>query len=104
MKAVRIHERGGPEVLRYEDAEEPRLRPDQVLIKVRACALNRLDLFVRGGGPGVKLTLPHILGSDAAGEVARSRRAVYEDQKRPASAACAGVQLPPVRVLRLRPR
>ncbi len=70
MKAVRIHEHGGPEVLRHEDAEEPRLRPDQVLIKVRACSLNRLDLFVRGGVPGAKLTLPHILGSDAAGEVA----------------------------------
>ncbi len=69
MKAVRIHEHGSPEVLRYEDAEEPQLRSDQVRVRVRACALNRLDLFVRGGVPGAKLTLPHILGSDAAGEV-----------------------------------
>lgn len=70
MKAVRIYKHGGPEVLRYEDVEQPHLHPDQVLVKVRACSLNRLDLFVREGVPGAKLTLPHILGSDASGEVA----------------------------------
>lgn len=70
MKAVRIHQHGGPDVLKYEDAPEPRIRADQVLVKVRACALNHLDLFVRGGLPGLKLEMPHILGSDAAGEVA----------------------------------
>ena len=69
MKAVRIHEHGGPEVLRYEDAPEPKPRPDEVLLRVRACSLNHLDLFVRGGLPGLKLKMPHILGSDAAGEV-----------------------------------
>ncbi len=68
MKAVRIHEFGGAEVLKYEDVPDPELRKDQVLIRVRACALNHLDLFVRQGLPGVKL--PHILGSDVAGEVA----------------------------------
>ncbi len=68
MKAVRIHEFGGPEVLKYEDVPDPELRKDQVLVRVRACALNHLDLFVRAGLPGVKL--PHILGSDIAGEVA----------------------------------
>jgi NADPH:quinone reductase-like Zn-dependent oxidoreductase len=67
MKAVRIHEFGGPEVLRYEDAPDPVLRKDQVLVRVRACALNHLDLWVRGGLKGV--SLPHILGSDVAGEV-----------------------------------
>ena len=67
MKAVRIHEFGGPEVLRYEDAPDPQLRKDQVLVRVRACAMNHLDLWVRKGLPGVKL--PHILGSDIAGEV-----------------------------------
>jgi NADPH:quinone reductase-like Zn-dependent oxidoreductase len=67
MKAVRIHEFGGPEVLRYEDAPDPQPRKDQVLIRVRACAMNHLDLWVRKGLPGVKL--PHILGSDIAGEV-----------------------------------
>jgi len=67
MKAVRIHEFGGPEVLRYEDAPDPQLRKDQVLVRVRACALNHLDIWVRKGLPGVKL--PHILGSDVAGEI-----------------------------------
>jgi NADPH:quinone reductase-like Zn-dependent oxidoreductase len=67
MKAVRIHEFGDPQVLRYEDAPDPQLRKDQVLVRVRACAMNHLDLWVRKGLPGVQL--PHILGSDIAGEV-----------------------------------
>jgi len=68
MKAVRIHEFGGPEVLRYEDIPEPKLRKDQLLVRVRACALNHLDLWVRKAPlPGVQL--PHILGSDIAGEI-----------------------------------
>jgi NADPH:quinone reductase-like Zn-dependent oxidoreductase len=68
MKAVRIHQFGGPEVLTYEDVPDPQPRKDQVLVRVRACALNHLDLWVRKGLPGVKL--PHILGSDVAGEIA----------------------------------
>jgi len=68
MKAVRIHQFGGPEVLIYEDTSDPQLRKDQVLVRVKACSLNHLDLWVRKGLPGVKL--PHILGSDVAGEVA----------------------------------
>ena len=67
MKAVRIHQFGGPEVLIYEDVADAQLRKDQILIRVRACALNHLDIWVRKGLPGVKL--PHILGSDVAGEV-----------------------------------
>jgi NADPH:quinone reductase-like Zn-dependent oxidoreductase len=68
MKAVRIHQFGGPEVLTYEDIPDPQLRKDQVLVRVRACSLNHLDIWVRKGLPGVKL--PHILGSDIAGEIA----------------------------------
>src|SRR5258706_16421011 len=68
MKAVRIHQFGGPEVLTYEDVPDPRPRKDQVLVRVKACSLNHLDVWVRKGLPGVKL--PHILGSDIAGEVA----------------------------------
>jgi len=68
MKAVRIHEFGGPEVLRYEDVPDPQPRKDQVLVRVKACAMNHLDIFVRTGIPGV--TLPRILGSDIAGEIA----------------------------------
>lgn len=67
MKAVRIHEFGGPEVLRYEDVPDPQPRKDQILVRIKACALNHLDIFVRNGIPGV--TLPHILGSDIAGEI-----------------------------------
>jgi NADPH:quinone reductase-like Zn-dependent oxidoreductase len=67
MKAVRVHEFGGPEVLRYEDVPDAKPRKDQVLVRVRACAMNHLDLWVRKGLPGVKL--PHIPGSDVAGEV-----------------------------------
>ena len=67
MKAIRIHEFGGPEVLRYEDVPDPQPRKDQVLVRVKACAMNHLDLWVRKGLPGVKL--PHILGSDIAGEI-----------------------------------
>jgi NADPH:quinone reductase-like Zn-dependent oxidoreductase len=70
MKAVRIHQFGGPEVLTYEDIPDPQLRKDHVLVRVRACALNHLDVWVRKGLPGVKL--PHILGSDVAGEVVES--------------------------------
>ena len=67
MKAVRIHEFGGPEVLRYEDVPDPKPRKDQVLVRVRACAMNHLDIWVRKGLPGVNL--PHILGNDVAGEI-----------------------------------
>ena len=67
MKAIRIHEFGGPEVLRYEDVPDPQPRKDQILVRVKACAMNHLDLWVRKGLPGVKL--PHILGSDIAGEI-----------------------------------
>lgn len=67
MKAVRIHQFGGPEVLTYEDIPDPQPRKNEVLVQVKACALNHLDVWVRKGLPGVKL--PHILGSDVAGEV-----------------------------------
>ena len=67
MKAIRIHEFGGPDVLRYEDVPDPQPRKDQVLVRVKACAMNHLDLWVRNGLPGVRL--PHILGSDIAGEI-----------------------------------
>jgi NADPH:quinone reductase-like Zn-dependent oxidoreductase len=69
MKAARLHQHGGPDVLVYEDVPDPKIRPDQVLVRVRACSLNHLDLFVRAGIPGMKFPMPHILGCDIAGEV-----------------------------------
>jgi NADPH:quinone reductase-like Zn-dependent oxidoreductase len=71
VKVARIHKHGGPEVLVYEDAPEPQIKANEILLRVRACALNHLDLFVRGGIPGMKFDMPHILGSDIAGEVVR---------------------------------
>src|SRR6516165_1381631 len=68
MKAIRFHEFGGPEVLKFEDVPDPRPRKDEVMVRVKAVALNHLDLFIRKGLPGVKL--PHINGSDVAGVVA----------------------------------
>jgi NADPH:quinone reductase-like Zn-dependent oxidoreductase len=68
MKAVRIHEYGGPEVLKHEDIAAPIPKANEVLVRVKACALNHLDLWIRQGMPKVK-TLPHILGSDNSGEV-----------------------------------
>ena len=69
MKAARIHQHGGPEALVFEDVSEPGIKADQVLVRVRACALNHLDLFARAGIPGMKIPMPHVLGSDIAGEV-----------------------------------
>ena len=71
MKAVVFSEHGGPHVLQYTEVAEPRISPTEVLVRVRACALNHLDLWVRRGLPGVQIPMPHICGSDISGEVAR---------------------------------
>jgi NADPH:quinone reductase-like Zn-dependent oxidoreductase len=65
VKAIRIHEDGGPEVLRYEDAPDPEPGPGEVLVHLRAASLNHLDLWVRKGLPSVPK--PRILGADGAG-------------------------------------
>ncbi len=70
MKAVFFYEHGGPEVLRYGDLPTPEPAAGEVLVRLRAAALNRLDLWVREGWPGIRLAYPHILGADGAGEVA----------------------------------
>jgi NADPH:quinone reductase-like Zn-dependent oxidoreductase len=67
LKAIRIHEDGEPEVLRYEEAPDPEAGPGEVLIRLRAASLNRLDLWVRKGLPSVPK--PRILGADGAGTV-----------------------------------
>jgi len=67
MKAIRIHEDGGPEVLRYEDAPDPEAGADEVLVELRAASLNHLDLWIRKGLPSVPK--PRILGADGAGLV-----------------------------------
>ena len=67
MRAVRIHEDGGPEVLRYEDAPDPVAGPGEVLVRLRAASLNHLDVWIRKGLPSVPK--PRILGADGAGIV-----------------------------------
>jgi NADPH:quinone reductase-like Zn-dependent oxidoreductase len=67
MKAVIFRQHGGPEVLEYADVPEPQIKANEVLVEVRACALNHLDVWARGGLPGIEIPLPHILGNDIAG-------------------------------------
>ncbi|BFU93287.1 MAG: alcohol dehydrogenase [Nitrospira sp.] len=69
MKAVIFREHGGPEKLSYEDIPQPQIGPEEVLIRVRACALNHLDIWIRQGSPAYPMPLPHVSGSDIAGEV-----------------------------------
>ena len=69
MKAVRYHQHGSPEVLTWEDAPDPVPAPGEALVRVRACALNHLDLWHRRGLDRLKTPLPMAGGSDIAGEV-----------------------------------
>jgi NADPH:quinone reductase-like Zn-dependent oxidoreductase len=75
MKAVRFHAHGGLDVLRFEDAPDPSPASGDALVRVRACALNHLDLWQRRGMERVHIPLPHISGSDIAGEVISSSAA-----------------------------
>ena len=69
MKAARFHEHGGPGVLRFEEAPDPVSTPGRAIVRVRACALNHLDLWQRRGLERVTIPLPHISGADVSGEV-----------------------------------
>ena len=69
MKAVIFKEHGDTGVLEYTDVDKPEIAADEVLVKVEACALNPLDIFVRHGMPGIKIRFPHIGGSDLSGVV-----------------------------------
>ena len=69
MKAVIFKQHGGPEVLEYAETPDPIIKASEILVEVRACALNHLDVWARGGLPGIDIPLPHILGNDIAGVV-----------------------------------
>jgi 2-desacetyl-2-hydroxyethyl bacteriochlorophyllide A dehydrogenase len=69
MKAVLFREHGGPDKLSYEDLPTPQIGPEEVLIRVKACALNHLDIWIRQGNPAYPMPLPHVSGSDIAGVV-----------------------------------
>lgn len=70
MKAICFQQHGGPEVLEYNDRPDPTPGPGEVVVRLEAAALNHLDLWVRRGWPGIRITYPHILGADGAGEIA----------------------------------
>lgn len=69
MKTILFHQHGGPEVLEYTDFPIPEPKAGEVLVRLHAAALNRMDVMVRNGWQGLKLELPHINGADGAGEV-----------------------------------
>jgi NADPH:quinone reductase-like Zn-dependent oxidoreductase len=69
MKTTLFHRHGGPEVLEYTDFPTPEPKPGEVLVKLHVAALNRVDVMVRKGWPGLNLEMPHINGADGAGEV-----------------------------------
>jgi NADPH:quinone reductase-like Zn-dependent oxidoreductase len=70
MKASAFTRHGGPEVLEYRDLPDPVPGPGEALVRVRACGINHLDLWVRAGLPGVVSAMPHVPGSDVVGEIA----------------------------------
>ncbi len=80
MRAAIFQQHGGPEVMQCGELPEPVPGPGEVLVAVKAAALNRLDKWVRDGWPGLKLALPHLTGSDAAGAVAAGGAQVREWQ------------------------
>jgi len=71
LKAIVFHEFGGPEKLHYEDAPEPVFSETEALIRVKACALNHLDIWARQGTRQERVPMPHISGSDISGEVVK---------------------------------
>ena len=70
MKAVFFNEHGGPDKLIYGDLDDPVINAGEVLVRVRACALNFLDIWGRRGLQGIRIPFPHVAGSDVAGEIA----------------------------------
>ena len=70
MKAVVFREFGGPEKLSYEDVADPKVSETEVLIRVRACALNHLDIWARQGTRSERIPMPHISGCDISGVIA----------------------------------
>ena len=80
MKAVVLDRFGGPEVLELREVADPPCGPGEVLVDVKACGINHLDLWVRKGLPGLEVQMPHILGSDVVGIVSRIGEAVPDVQ------------------------
>jgi NADPH:quinone reductase-like Zn-dependent oxidoreductase len=81
MKVVLFRAHGGPEVLEYTDFPTSEPKPGEALIRLHAAALNRMDIMVRNGWPGLKLELPHINGADGAGEVVALNPPLHEGER-----------------------
>jgi len=80
MKTVLFHQHGGPEVLQYTDFPAPEPKPGEALVRLRAASLNRVDIFVRNGWPGLKLEMPHINGADGAGEIVEISSPLFSEK------------------------
>lgn len=78
MKANIFHKRGGLDVLRYQEVDDPILAAGEILVRVRACGVNHLDIYTREGSHGVKAPLPHIGGLEPSGEIAAMGAGVYD--------------------------
>ena len=91
MKAVRIYKHGGVSELTIEEIPLPKVSPNEVLIQVKACAINYLDLWVRRGMPGVTIPLPHTLGCDVSGVVSEIGYAVKHVRPGDEVVICPGV-------------
>ena len=90
MKALFFHEHGDADVLMYGDAPEPQAAALECVVRLRAAALNHLDVWVRRGWPGLKLALPHIGGADGAGEIVAVGTEVEEFREGMRVAICPG--------------
>ena len=81
MKAVVIRKHGGPDVLSYEEVKNPTPRKGHVIVKVDYCAVNHLDIWVRNGLPGKKVSFPHILGCDVCGTLVNDSGSFKKNEK-----------------------
>jgi NADPH:quinone reductase-like Zn-dependent oxidoreductase len=80
MKSVYLNQHGDESVLQFGELPDPVAGPGQVLVEIKACALNHLDLWMRRGVPAIKVKMPHILGSDISGVVAQTGAGVTHAQ------------------------
>src|SRR5438477_607824 len=81
LKAVVIRKHGDPDVLSYEEIRNPTPKKDHVIVKVDYCAVNHLDIWVRNGLPGKKVSFPHILGCDVCGTLVNDSGSLKKNEK-----------------------
>jgi len=78
MKTIRVHEFGGPEVLRFEEGQTPQPGPDEVLVRMRAIGINPVETYIRGGKYARLPALPYTPGNDGSGIVEQIGDAVKQ--------------------------